>query len=38
MTVAFINAHREAYGVEPICRELPIAPSTCYECRAREMH
>ena len=25
---AFIDAHREAYGVEPICRVLPIAPST----------
>ena len=26
--VAFIDAHREAYGVEPICVLLPIAPST----------
>jgi putative transposase len=26
--IAFINDHREAYGVEPICRVLPIAPST----------
>ena len=34
--VSFIDAHREAYGVEPICRELPIAPSTYYECKARE--
>jgi hypothetical protein len=25
--VAFIDAHREAYGVEPICRVLPIIPS-----------
>jgi putative transposase len=25
---AFIDDHREAYGVEPICRVLPIAPST----------
>ena len=25
---AFIDEHREAYGVEPICRVLPIAPST----------
>jgi putative transposase len=24
----FIDEHREAYGVEPICRVLPIAPST----------
>ena len=28
MMVAFIDAHREAYGVEPICAMLPIAPST----------
>ena len=28
--VAFIDAHRDAYGVEPICAELPIAPSTYY--------
>ena len=26
--IAFINDHREDYGVEPICRILPIAPST----------
>jgi transposase InsO family protein len=25
---AFIDDHREAYGVEPICKVLPIAPST----------
>ena len=24
----FIGEHREVYGVEPICRVLPIAPST----------
>lgn len=29
--IAFINEHREAYGVEPICRVLPIAPSTYHE-------
>jgi putative transposase len=28
--VDFINEHREAYGVESICSELPIAPSTYY--------
>jgi putative transposase len=27
---AFIDSHREAYGVEPICAQLPIAPSTYY--------
>ena len=26
--MAFIDDHREVYGVEPICRVLPIAPST----------
>lgn len=34
--VAFIDANRDQYGVEPICAELPIAPSTYYECKARE--
>ncbi|OYQ22168.1 IS3 family transposase [Elstera cyanobacteriorum] len=28
--VSFIDAHRDAHGVEPICRVLPIAPSTYY--------
>ena len=28
--IAFIEEHRNAYGVEPICRVLPIAPSTFY--------
>jgi putative transposase len=26
--ISFIDDHRAAYGVEPICRVLPIAPST----------
>jgi len=26
--IAFIDDHREAHGVEPICEVLPIAPST----------
>ena len=26
--IAFIDDHRRAYGVEPICKLLPIAPST----------
>ena len=29
--LAFIDAHREQYGVESICKLLPIAPSTYYE-------
>lgn len=28
--MAFIDEHRDAYGVEPICRVLPIAPSSYY--------
>ena len=32
---AFINDHREVYGVEPICKVLPIAPSTYYDQAAR---
>jgi putative transposase len=34
--VSFIDAHREEYGVEPICEVLPIAPSTFYEHKARQ--
>ena len=26
--IAFIDDHRGAHGVEPICKVLPIAPST----------
>ena len=26
--IAFIDDHRDVYGVEPICRVLPIGPST----------
>ena len=36
MMVGYIDAHRDAYGVEPICAALPIAPSTYYEHKARE--
>ena len=34
--VAFIDAHRATYGVEPIGAVLPIAPSTYYEQKARQ--
>lgn len=34
--VSFIDAHRDDYGVEPMCKQLPIAPSTYYEHKARE--
>jgi transposase InsO family protein len=33
--IAFIDDHRHAYGVEPICRALPIAPSTHHAHLAR---
>ena len=33
--VGFIDAHRDAHGVEPICNGLPIAPSTYYDHLAR---
>ncbi len=33
--IAFIDEHRAAYGVEPICRVLPIAPSTYHAHAAR---
>ncbi len=29
--IAFIDDHRATYGVEPICRVLPIAPSTYHD-------
>jgi hypothetical protein len=29
--IAFIDDHQGSYGVEPICRVLPIAPSTYHE-------
>ena len=33
--IAFIDDHRGAYGVEPICKVLPIAPSTYHAHAAR---
>ena len=33
---AFIAEHRDHYGVEPICKVLPIAPSTYYQHAARQ--
>ena len=36
--MAFIEDHREEYGVEPICEVLPIAPSTYYEQAARRVN
>jgi len=34
--VSFIDRYRGAYGVEPICAVLPIAPSTYHEQKARQ--
>lgn len=33
--IAFIEDHRADYGVEPICRVLPIAPGTFYDHLAK---
>ena len=32
--VRFIDDHREVYGLEPICRIVPIAPSTNFQWKA----
>ena len=32
---AYIEAHKDRFGVEPICRALAFAPSTYYAARAR---
>lgn len=34
--VAFIGVHRESYGFESVCRQLPTAPSTYYVHKARD--
>lgn len=34
--VRFIDDHRKVYGVEPICRVLPIAPSTYFRHKAEQ--
>ncbi len=34
--VQLIDGHRAVYGVEPICRQLPIAPSQYFESKRRE--
>lgn len=33
--VSFIDTHRQAFGIESICRELPIAPSTYHAATTR---
>jgi hypothetical protein len=33
--IAFIDRHKDRFGVEPICRVLPIAPSTSHNAHRR---
>ncbi len=33
--IRYIDAHREEYGVEPICAALQVAPSTYYSAKSR---
>ena len=34
--IRYIDYHRDQFGVEPICKVLPIAPSTYYDHKTRE--
>lgn len=34
--VAYIDQHKEEFGVEPICETLAVAPSTYYAAKSRE--
>jgi putative transposase len=36
MMVAFIDDHREQFGVEPICAVLPIAPSPYFRRKVEQ--
>jgi hypothetical protein len=33
--VDFIDAHKDTFGVEPICKDLQVAPSTYYAAKTR---
>ena len=35
MIAAYVDAYRDEFGVEPICRQLQVAPSTYYAHRSR---
>ena len=37
MIVAFIDDHRDEFGVEPICTVLQVAPSTYYTAKSRPL-
>jgi putative transposase len=36
MMVAYIDAHHDTHGIEPICAQLPIAPSTYWRHKAQQ--
>ncbi|MBK7493634.1 MAG: IS3 family transposase [Nitrosomonas sp.] len=36
MMVTFVDSNKAEYGVEPICRQIQIAPSSYYEHKVRE--
>lgn len=36
MMMVFVDRNKEEYGVEPICRQIQIAPSSYYEHKRRE--
>jgi putative transposase len=33
--ITYIDENKERFGVEPICKTLPIAPSVYYDARKR---
>ena len=33
--IDYLDAHKERFGVEPICKQLPIAPSAYYAAKSR---
>jgi putative transposase len=37
MIVEYIDANRQAFGVEPICKVLQVAPSTYYSAKSRPL-
>jgi putative transposase len=34
--IAFVDEYRDQFGVEPICRELPMAPSVYYDMKRQQ--
>ena len=34
--IAYIDRNKDRFGVEPICKHLPIAPSTYYDAKSRQ--